>query len=214
MNSTIDLSDWVTAEGWLTESPIVKKRYGHEEDAKYFGGNGNKALERDSDKCVQCGTQKSLLIHHKDSRSLYSKNFTGIPNNDLGNLITLCYFCHQEVHNRNVTSLNHAIRRYVSYFNDTKVMTTHGMEGIITEYVSGSVLRLKINDGSEKMFSIDSLLFLRKTLDEFIVYVQNIYENHCFNCKDDVNSHSDSKCSKCDWYICSHCGECGCGYWG
>lgn len=47
------------------------------------------ALERDDYKCVDCGTEKSLVVHHLDE-----SRKTGKLNNDLQNLVTLCRHCH------------------------------------------------------------------------------------------------------------------------
>ncbi len=68
-----------------------------------FGGNKQKALERDNFQCQECGiTQeqhfllynKGLAVHHIDGKGYGSKE----PNNDLDNLQTLCYRCHMLIH--------------------------------------------------------------------------------------------------------------------
>jgi len=38
------------------------------------------------------------------------------------------------------------------------------------------------------------------------------YQNHCWNCKSKIDSHTQRRCSICGWYICDKCGECGCDY--
>jgi len=38
----------------------------------------------------------------------------------------------------------------------------------------------------------------------------NEYENHCWNCKEDISSHSEDRCNECEMFICSNCGECMC----
>ena|SRR3990167_1084811 len=60
---------------------------------KYFGGNQFKALKRDRNHCRNCNYDGQLVIHHKDK----SGN-TLNPNNNLGNLITLCRSCHARIH--------------------------------------------------------------------------------------------------------------------
>ncbi len=62
-----------------------------------------KALERDKNKCVKCGSTNSIIVHHKDeSRKFGIKNL----NNNLGNLITLCRSCHAEIHNQTLRFTN------------------------------------------------------------------------------------------------------------
>jgi len=50
----------------------------------------NKILRRDNFQCVNCGSKRSLEIHHKN-RWLDSNN------NHLDNLITLCRKCHRQL---------------------------------------------------------------------------------------------------------------------
>ena len=40
------------------------------------------------------------------------------------------------------------------------------------------------------------------------------YQNHCWNCKSDVDGARDYRCTSCSWYACHGCGECGCNYRG
>lgn len=59
-----------------------------------FGGNREEALQRDDYKCTICGNiGKRLAVHHIDE-SGKSEN----PNNELGNLQTLCQVCHTRLH--------------------------------------------------------------------------------------------------------------------
>jgi len=53
----------------------------------------NQVLERDSWKCQECGSQGNLQIHHLQPRS-------GLGDDTLANLITLCAFCHGKRHGR------------------------------------------------------------------------------------------------------------------
>lgn len=64
-----------------------------------FGGNRQKALERDNWQCVECGMNqeqhivifgRSLTVDHIDGKGRNSKN----PNHRLFNLQTLCCRCH------------------------------------------------------------------------------------------------------------------------
>jgi len=37
------------------------------------------------------------------------------------------------------------------------------------------------------------------------------YQNHCWSCKSDINSHTNQVCPKCNFfYICNDCGKCYC----
>ncbi len=38
------------------------------------------------------------------------------------------------------------------------------------------------------------------------------YHSHCYNCKQPIDGGIQLKCPKCNWYICSNCEACGCGY--
>jgi len=62
---------------------------------KNFGGNRERALERDKYTCQICGSGNKLMVHHIDEKSYHNSNN---PNNKLSNLITLCQPCHNSVH--------------------------------------------------------------------------------------------------------------------
>jgi 5-methylcytosine-specific restriction endonuclease McrA len=56
-----------------------------------------KALKRDSYTCQYCGAKdKKLLVHHKDLSG--DNYYYHTVNNELSNLITLCYKCHHKAH--------------------------------------------------------------------------------------------------------------------
>ena len=42
----------------------------------------------------------------------------------------------------------------------------------------------------------------------FELIKKNVYQNHCWRCKSDINSNVNARCSKCGWYICKKCGAC------
>ena len=72
-------------------------------DRRLFGGNRIKTLERDNFQCQECGmTQEQhfilyktgLAVHHIDEKGFGSKN----KNNNMENLITLCFRCHKRGH--------------------------------------------------------------------------------------------------------------------
>ena len=60
-----------------------------------FDGNWQRAMERDGYRCQSCGTDKKLLVHHRDGSGERSQS----PNHELDNLVTLCHKCHVAVHN-------------------------------------------------------------------------------------------------------------------
>ena len=52
------------------------------------------ALQRDNNRCVDCGEpEKQLIVHHIDG-----SRETGQLNNELSNLVTLCRPCHARRH--------------------------------------------------------------------------------------------------------------------
>jgi len=65
-------------------------------DRDFFGGNTEEVYARDGGKCVVCGSEKRLDIHHKDG------NGTNVAcenrNNSLDNLVLLCRSCHMKIH--------------------------------------------------------------------------------------------------------------------
>lgn len=50
-------------------------------------------LVRDGYSCTMCGSDKNVIVHHKDD-----SRKTGVLNNSLDNLTCLCKFCHSIVH--------------------------------------------------------------------------------------------------------------------
>jgi len=56
----------------------------------------NDALDRDNHKCVICNSKKRIHIHHIDESRKLGKNI----NNDLSNLMCLCFSCHLKIHHR------------------------------------------------------------------------------------------------------------------
>lgn len=62
-----------------------------------FGGNREEVLERDDNKCTECGGTEKLVIHHIDGKGYKSVGFKNM-NNKIENLITLCKTCHDKLH--------------------------------------------------------------------------------------------------------------------
>jgi len=56
-----------------------------------------KALKRDYYKCVECGSDNYIIVHHKDKNRM---------NNNPDNLITLCKPCHAEAHHQTMRWTN------------------------------------------------------------------------------------------------------------
>lgn len=59
--------------------------------------NRLKALERDNNRCILCGSYYRVQVHHKDEMGRNKPKEQ--RNNELDNLITLCAKCHIEQHN-------------------------------------------------------------------------------------------------------------------
>jgi len=76
----------------------------HYHDETRFGGNRQKALERDGYKCVVCGETEGIGVHHKDCSGQ-----TDNPNNELDNLMTVCKSCHTNIHNPRLDTTPHVI---------------------------------------------------------------------------------------------------------
>ena len=121
-------------------------------DKHRFGGNRQKALERDNFECQECGMiqEKSfalfntgLIVHHKDGKGRDEKN----PNNDIENLITVCFRCHQIVHKK--------MRDNGIIINDTR--------GEISRKLQGMGL-LEQNDSEYKYPKLRELLFRKEKI--------------------------------------------------
>lgn len=63
-------------------------------DEFHFDGNREVVLERDGHKCVRCGSEEDLTVHHKDRSGRGGEEH----NNDPENLETVCRRCHIEEH--------------------------------------------------------------------------------------------------------------------
>lgn len=85
-------------------------------DETRFGGNRQKALERDGYKCVLCGATENLAVHHKDDSGQ-----TDNPNHELDNLITVCNSCHTKQHNPRLNTTPHVINTCLICGNEIRV---------------------------------------------------------------------------------------------
>lgn len=76
-----------------------------------------KALERDNYKCTECGSDKYVIVHHKDeSRKLGHEKM----NNSLENLLTLCKACHADAHKQTMRFKNPNIQLVKELLNQGK----------------------------------------------------------------------------------------------
>ena len=72
-------------------------------DFERFGGNREKALERDLYTCQKCGVthhQKKLEVHHIDKQGRNKKE----QNHALNNLLVVCTSCHMRIHKKDIMS--------------------------------------------------------------------------------------------------------------
>ncbi len=65
-------------------------------EQRHFGGERDAVLKRDDYRCVKCGSNRALVVHHKDGRGRGVKR----PHNDRDNLETNCRACHINAHRR------------------------------------------------------------------------------------------------------------------
>lgn len=61
------------------------------------------ALKRDQNKCTDCSSSESLIVHHVDESR---KNGLKSMNNTLSNLLTLCRACHAKAHRITISFKN------------------------------------------------------------------------------------------------------------
>lgn len=76
-----------------------------------------KALERDNYKCTDCGSENSIIVHHKDESR---KRGTKTMNNSLENLVTLCRSCHADIHKQTMQFKNPNINLIMELRNQGK----------------------------------------------------------------------------------------------
>lgn len=74
---------------YVTKQVAKEKR-----ERDYFDSNREKILARDGYKCLRCGSQENLVVHHKDRTGRGSMQH----NNQEENLETLCRKCHLDEH--------------------------------------------------------------------------------------------------------------------
>jgi 5-methylcytosine-specific restriction endonuclease McrA len=74
------------------EANLLKQKLYREQ--RHFAGHRATVLERDGQRCVECGETVDLVVHHKDG----SGRGKDENNNNINNLVTLCRSCHAKVH--------------------------------------------------------------------------------------------------------------------
>ena len=82
-----------TGRALYIERNTVEKRTARSQRNKWSGA-WLAAIQRDGRKCRKCGAGSRLLVHHIDG----SGESSPVPNHDHGNLMTLCYACHNAAH--------------------------------------------------------------------------------------------------------------------
>lgn len=97
---------------WIRKNP--KKRLLCNRKSKnkvYFGGNRNKAFERDNWSCQECGmTNKQHLIVFKKIITMH--HISGNKkDSSLNNLVTLCLRCHVKKDRRRIVKEKEAMKR-------------------------------------------------------------------------------------------------------
>ena len=75
---------------------MTKKEYNKQLKNKEWASKRLEILERDNYKCIRCGTDDNLEIHHLS----YIKGRNAWEYSS-GDLITLCHRCHTETHKKN-----------------------------------------------------------------------------------------------------------------
>ena len=79
---------------WYEAHPGYHTR---QRESRHFGGLRQQALERDGNRCTECGAAKNLIVHHRDGEGRGKES----PSNRLDNLATLCRACHAQHHHTN-----------------------------------------------------------------------------------------------------------------
>lgn len=89
------------------ENYLCRKNY-HENDGKIkmyerrFGGNYKNTIKKNK-KCIYCGSEDNLDVHHIDKTGWKSTGTYLISNNSINNLITLCHSCHAKYHSGSIS---------------------------------------------------------------------------------------------------------------
>ncbi len=61
--------------------------------SQYWKDKRDFILEHFGNKCIECGTEKGLNVHHK--------NYDSVGNENTEDVTVLCFKCHKEEHNKN-----------------------------------------------------------------------------------------------------------------
>lgn len=97
-------SSWARAKYCSMEckNQVNKNRYREKPDSVTWNSLMEFCNERDDYQCIECGSDKNLVVHHK-------KFLCDGGTNTTNNLITLCGMCHAKKHNLIKTSSQHTL---------------------------------------------------------------------------------------------------------
>jgi hypothetical protein len=108
---------WGSWNNAVTDAGIMPNEIGVAADEEpcglkeeLFGSNWHtqreRALERDSFNCRECGSETDLCVHHDKPRVTYrdSNVFTIEEANNVNNLITVCTDCHYDIHGNKISA--------------------------------------------------------------------------------------------------------------
>ena len=73
----------------MSNIPHIEK-YGNN---KYYGGKYYDVLSRDGYKCVNCGSQRNINVHH-----IIGLRIDDDKSTDITSMVTLCRSCHSKEH--------------------------------------------------------------------------------------------------------------------
>lgn len=84
----------IKKHAWYSKFVKGTERQKIAREIAHFNGKRGEVLQRDNYQCVRCGACKALVVHHRDGLGRGIK----VPNNDIGNLETLCRKCYMQEH--------------------------------------------------------------------------------------------------------------------
>ncbi|MTI80831.1 MAG: hypothetical protein FH758_08105 [Firmicutes bacterium] len=109
-------------------------------------------------------------------------------------------------------------RNYKSLFPNVELKTPQNVEDAVffnkEKYYIASFIDYDKNSTHYKVKPYKSEQEIVNTKDLIIIgtLIRGSYHSHCYNCKEPIDGGIQLKCPTCNWYICSYCEACGCGY--
>lgn len=165
-----------------------------------FSETDVKLIKKIKDKIEECPDIKTPLIHSKKSiefvdgklviHTIHSKEAFELVD---GNLVF------------------HKTEYYVGQLDGTT-----DMKELFEDPTDTIEYRVKLpRERFRKIASAKNLLVIGNAQLEDILpnSIQEEYASYCWHCKFQITSQF-KRCETCGWYICLHCGACGCGYNG